>query len=92
MKKKLMIVIPVVLLLVVHDVFNTFRAPSGASYLDGLPKFALAPMSPLVGVGFFGLAGAYGSSSNRWRCRVVVQSAVPSQEGRGLCAGLRQQG
>jgi hypothetical protein len=58
-------VLPVVLPLAVHDVFNTFRAPSGASYLDALPKFALAPMSPIVGVGFFGLAGAYGS----WRTR-----------------------
>ena len=58
-------VVPVVLLLAVHDVSNTFRAPSGASYLDGLPKFALAPMSPLVVVCFFGLAGAYGS----WRTR-----------------------
>jgi hypothetical protein len=56
-------VVPVVLLLAVHDMFNTFRAPSGASYLDGLPTFALAPMSPFVAVGFFGLAGAYGS----WR-------------------------
>ena len=58
-------VLPVVLPLAVHDVFNTFRAPSGASYLDALPKFALVPMSPIVGVGFFGLAGAYGS----WRTR-----------------------
>jgi hypothetical protein len=60
-------VVPVTLLLVVHDIFNTFRAPSGASYLDGMPAFALAPISPLVGVGFFGLAGAYGSwHTQRW--------------------------
>jgi hypothetical protein len=59
--------VPVVLLLAVHDIFNTFRAPSGASYLDGLPTFVLAPMSPLVAVGFFGLAGAYGSwRTQRW--------------------------
>jgi hypothetical protein len=30
------LVVAVVLLLGVHDVFNTFRAPSGASYLDGV--------------------------------------------------------
>jgi hypothetical protein len=60
-------VVPVVLLLAVHDIFSTFRAPSGASYLDGLPTFVLAPMSPLVAVGFFGLAGAYGSwRTERW--------------------------
>src|SRR3954454_2407034 len=53
-------IVPVVLLLVVHDIFNTFRAPSGASYLDGLPALALAPLSPLVGVGVFVLAGVYG--------------------------------
>src|SRR6476619_197649 len=44
-------IVPVVLLLLVHDIFNTFRAPSGASYLDGLPKFVLLPLSPLVGPG-----------------------------------------
>jgi hypothetical protein len=60
-------VVPVILVLVVHDIFNTFRAPSGASYLDGLPPLALAPLSPLVGIGFFGLAGAYGSwRTQRW--------------------------
>jgi hypothetical protein len=60
-------VVPVVLLVVVHDVFNTFRAPSGASYLDGLPTLALVPLSPLVVVSFFGLAGAYGSCrTQRW--------------------------
>jgi hypothetical protein len=58
-------VVPVALLVVVHDLFNTFRAPSGASYLDGLPPIALAPTSPLVGVAVFALAGAYGS----WRTR-----------------------
>jgi len=60
-------VVPIVLLLVVHDVFNTFRAPSGASYLDALPKLALVPMSPLVALSFFALAGAYGSwRTQRW--------------------------
>jgi hypothetical protein len=57
--------VPVVLLLVVHDVFNTFRAPSGASYLDGMPEAAVLAISPFVAVGFFGLAGAYGS----WRTK-----------------------
>jgi len=66
-------IVPVVLLLVVHDIFNTFRAPSGASYLDGLPGLALAPMSPLVGVGVFLLAGAYGSwRTQRWEGGLVA--------------------
>ena len=56
-------VVPVVLFLVVHDIFNTFRAPSGDSYLDTLPALVLAPLSPFVGAGCFVLAGAYGS----WR-------------------------
>src|SRR6476661_10580808 len=48
-----------VLLHVVHDVFNTFRAPSGASYLDGLPTAVLAVLavfSPLSLIGLVGLA------------------------------------
>jgi hypothetical protein len=60
-------VVPIVLLLVAHDIFNTFRAPSGASYLDSVPKLALVPMSPLVALPFFALAGAYGSwRTKRW--------------------------
>jgi hypothetical protein len=56
---------PVVLLIVVHDMFNTFRAPSGASYLDRLPH--LTVVSPLVAIGLFALAGAYGSwRTQRW--------------------------
>ena len=63
--------VPVILLLVIHDIFNTFRAPSGASYLDGEP--ALALMSPLVIVGFFALAGAYGSwRTQRWAGGLVA--------------------
>ena len=50
--------VPIVFLLVVHDIFNTFRAPSGASHLDRLPTLAVAPMPPLVAVGVFVLAGA----------------------------------
>ena len=66
-------VLPVVLLFVVHDIFNTFRAPSGASYLDGLPGFARAPLSPLVGIGLFTLAGAYGSwRTQRWAGGLVA--------------------
>ena len=42
------LVVSAVLLLVVSDVFNTFRAPSGASYLDGLPRLVGAVLSPLV--------------------------------------------
>jgi hypothetical protein len=59
-------VVPIVVLLVVHDIFNTFRTSSGASYLDGLPTLARA-MSPLVAVGVFALAAAYGSArTQRW--------------------------
>ena len=66
-------VVPIVLLLVVHDIFNTFRAPSGLSYLDRLPAFARAPVSPLVGVGFFALAGGYGSwRTQRWAAGFVA--------------------
>lgn len=61
------LVVPVVLLFVGRDIFNTFRAPSGASYLDSLPGLVRAPMSPPVGVAFFALAGAYGSwRTGRW--------------------------
>jgi hypothetical protein len=55
------VVVPLILVLVVHDIFNTFRAPSGASYLDGLPLLARVPLSPVVAVAFFVMAGAYGS-------------------------------
>src|SRR6185436_7835566 len=57
------LVVSAVLLHVVRDVFETFRAPSGASYLDGLPTLVLAVLSPLGLVGLVGLATAYGS----WR-------------------------
>ena len=60
------LVVSVVFLLVVSDIFNTFRAPSGASYLDGLPKLVDAVTSPIVGViGLLGMATVYGS----WRTR-----------------------
>src|SRR6185295_5715166 len=58
------LVVPAILLLVVGDIFNTFRAPSGASYLDSLPTFAARlPLSPFGVFGFFTIAGVYGS----WR-------------------------
>jgi len=70
-------VVAAVLLLGVHDVFNTFRAPSGASYLDGLPKLALAVMSPLGVVGLLGLAAAYGSwRTQRWQGGFVAALGV----------------
>src|SRR5262245_27037225 len=60
-------VAPVVLLIVVNDIFNTFRASTGASYLDGLPNLARAPLSPFVAIGLFALAAAYGSwRTQRW--------------------------
>jgi len=57
--------VPFALVLGIHDLFNSFRAPSGASYLDGLPALVRVPISPLAGVGVFALAGACGS----WRTR-----------------------
>jgi len=65
---------PIVFLLVVHDIFNTFRAPSGASYFDRLPAVASTPISPLVAVGLFVLAGAYGS----WRTQRWAGGLVPA--------------
>jgi hypothetical protein len=60
-------VVPVVLLIVVHDIFNAFRALSGISYLDGVPPVALVSLSPLVVIGLFVLAGGYGSwRTGRW--------------------------
>ena len=56
-------VVPVILLLVVHDLFNTFRAPSGASYLDVPPALAQLPLLLIIVCGVFVMAGAYGS----WR-------------------------
>jgi len=71
------LVVPAVMFLVVHDVFNTFRAPSGASYLDGLPKLALAVMSPLGVVGLLGLAAAYGNlRTQRWQGGFVAALGV----------------
>jgi len=61
------LVVSAILLHVVQDVFNTFRAPSGASYLDGLPTIVYAVLSPLGLVGLVGLATAYGSwRAGRW--------------------------
>lgn len=57
-------VVPVILLFVVADIFNTFRAPSGASYLERLPVLA-QPLLLFVAATFFVMAGAYGS----WRTR-----------------------
>src|SRR5262245_24129228 len=63
------LVVPLVLLLVVHGLFNTFRAPSGASYLADLPSLALVP----IALGVFALAGAYGSwRTERWEGGLVA--------------------
>jgi len=72
------LVVSVVLLLVVSDVFNTFRAPSGASYLDGLPRLVDIVISPVVSVvGLLGVATAYGSwRTQRWQGGFVAALGV----------------
>jgi hypothetical protein len=71
------LVLPAVLLLVVYDVFNTFRAPSGASYLDGLPRPLLAVISPLGVVGLLAFATAYGNwRTERWQGGFVAALGV----------------
>jgi hypothetical protein len=62
------LVVAAVLLHVVPDGFNTFRAPSGASYLDGLPTIVYAVLSPVGLVGLAALATAYGTwRTGRWQ-------------------------
>src|SRR4051794_27976354 len=62
------LVVSAVLLYVVEDVFNTFRAPSGASYLDGRPTIVYAVLSRVGLIGLVGLATAYGSwRAGRWQ-------------------------
>jgi hypothetical protein len=71
------LVVSAIFLLVVSDVFNTFRAPSGASYLDGLPRLVGAVLSPLVVVGLLGLTTAYGSwRTQRWQGGFVAALGV----------------
>jgi hypothetical protein len=61
----------------VGDVFKTLRAPSGASYLDGLPALARAAMSPVGLVALLGLANAYGSwRTRRWEGGLVASLGV----------------
>src|SRR6516164_2114869 len=71
------LVVSVVLLLVVSDLFNTFRAPSGVSYLDGLPTLAYSVISPLGVIGLLGLATAYGSwRTQRWQGGFIAALGV----------------
>jgi hypothetical protein len=71
------LVVAAVLLHIVHDVFNTFRAPSGASYLDGVPALVVAVLSPLGLVGLVGLATAYGSwRAGRWQGGFIAALGV----------------
>ncbi len=66
-----------VLLHIVHDVFDTFRAPSGASYLDGLPTLVSAVLSNLGLVALVGLATVYGSwRAERWQGGLVAALGV----------------
>jgi hypothetical protein len=53
---------PLVLTLVIHDIFNAFRDPSGASYLERLVPL---PFPPLFAVAVFFIVAGYGS----WRTR-----------------------
>src|SRR5581483_723892 len=65
-------------------VFNTFRAPSGALYLDGLPTIVVAvlsPLSPFALVGVVGLATAYGSwRAERWQGGLMAALTVSAVE------------
>src|SRR5436190_8110185 len=71
------LVVSAVLLHVVHDLFDTFRAPSGVSYLDGRPAVVLAVLSPLGLVGLVALATVYGSCrAERWQGGLVAALGV----------------
>src|SRR5262249_40278952 len=66
-----------VLLHVVHDVFDTFRAPSGASYVDCLPALVYAVLSRLGLGALVGVATAYGSwRAERWQGGFVAVLGV----------------
>jgi hypothetical protein len=71
-------VVAAVLPLVVSDVFNTFRAASGTSYLNGVPGFVNAAISPIVsGLVLPGLATVYGSwRTRRWQGGFVAASGL----------------
>jgi hypothetical protein len=63
-----------ILWMVAHDLFNTFRDASGASYLDGLPASSLGPV---VGIGVLLAAAAYGSwRTERWHGGVVATAGL----------------
>lgn len=71
------LVAPIVFLLVVGDVFKTLRAPSGASYLEGLAALARAATSPVGLVTLLGLANVYGSwRTRRWEGGLVASLGV----------------
>jgi hypothetical protein len=91
------LVVSAILVEVVHDVFNTFRAPSGAFYLDGLPTLVVAvlsPLSPLGVVGVLGIATAYGSwRAGRWQGGLVAALGVSAMvwvfmAARGIASGF----
>ena len=66
-------VVPLLVTVVVHDLFNTFRDASGASYLDGLPRLALVPLSPGVAVAVLLATAACGTwRTERWAGGVVA--------------------
>ena len=71
------LVVPAIVLLAVHDVFNALRAPSGASYLDGLPRLVAAAFSPFGTASLLALATAYGSwRTERWQGGFVAALGV----------------
>lgn len=71
------LVVSAVLLHVVRDLFDTFRTPSGASHLDGLPTLVYVMLSRAGLVGLVGLATAYGSwRAGRWQGGLVAALGV----------------
>ncbi|HMD33585.1 MAG TPA: permease prefix domain 2-containing transporter [Vicinamibacterales bacterium] len=71
-------VVPVILVLVIHDLFNTFRDPSGASYLDAAPVLVRLPLgTPGIGVGALLAAALYGTwRTQRWAGGVVATAGI----------------
>ena len=62
---------PLMLVPAIHDLFNTFRDASGASFLEGVP--GTGALMPAVGVGVLLAAAAYGTwRTGRWAGGLVA--------------------